>query len=76
MSHRHGAKHNMVKNHHMKHLANIEPRIEPELCKGKRKYISRDEARDFARRVSHSLGAHQRPYRCPGCNLYHLTTVE
>jgi hypothetical protein len=43
---------------------------------GKRTYLSRAEAKQQARRFHSSGRTMARPYRCPECREWHLTTAD
>lgn len=45
-------------------------------CSEKRRFISKEDAKRYARRVHSHGNRKNRPYRCPTCRMWHLTTVN
>ena len=45
-------------------------------CSGKTLFVSRAEARDFARKTRSGVAADQRVYSCTWCGYWHLTTMR
>lgn len=43
-------------------------------CFNKKSYSSLDEAIDFSQFILNKYGDSQRPYECPHCRRYHLTS--
>ena len=49
------------------------------ICKGKRRFHSHDEAREFRENRRMKLGADYDPlriYECPGCKGWHVTSLQ
>ena len=55
---------------------NITPKTAQRMCLDKRKFDSKNEARDFAKR-GQKWGNHSAtPYKCPLCSVWHLTSLS
>lgn len=50
--------------------------VEAAICHRKRKFDTRNQAKQFARQVKREHGRAQRAYHCPVCGRFHLTTVD
>lgn len=52
------------------------PGTQQRMCHDKRRYLAEIEARIAAGKYVALYGVTQRPYRCPNCSFWHLTTSE
>ena len=52
----------------------LEKRIET--CSNKKTFYTRKSARHYAKKIKLLFNHDQKPYKCPICGNYHLTTVK